>query len=545
MRIRPVAADHAIDAWTPKRRSESKRSCSTTACRNRLKDNLAFRYMMLRVCRLVLLLLLPSTGRVEAVRHKVVAASDSVKLICIHNIPIGNLTKVEWMKAGVGPVAAMYLEHGRIQSVSFGVKLRDRATLKPHILEIFSTVLEDSGIYSCLVEKNYFVVPRLSYAVHLTVSDDTSKCGVPPVKGPCRAKLRRWHYNEKTRDCAAFQYGGCGGNRNNFKTRKACEKKCKKRSESKRNAGYSVCNMAPARGSCERNIPRWYYDGTAGVCATFVYGGCGGNGNNFKNPTSCEKKCGFEKQFATEKPFAIEKQFATKKPFFTKKQFAIKKQFVTKKQVVTKKQFVTKKPFAIEKQSATQNVATDYPEQLLACHQPPIIGSCKKNQTVWYYNTNSRRCETFAYSGCGGNRNKFVTKAKCQLICIMRMRCRKPTCPLSCDYGFVRSASGCDMCQCQKGPCKTIECKNGTMCREYQPFCYSLPCLPVGKCITRPPFCSMPPLQGACDMSIRAWYFDPSTLQCREFIYRGCGGNSNRFIDSWSCHESCGMTKIS
>ena len=54
------------------------------------------------------------------VADKVVSSPDSVKLICLFNIAIANVTKVEWVKTGVGPVAAMYVEDGRIQSVTFG-----------------------------------------------------------------------------------------------------------------------------------------------------------------------------------------------------------------------------------------------------------------------------------------------------------------------------------------------------------------------------------------------------------------------------------------
>ena len=51
-------------------------------------------------------------------------------------------------------------------------------------------------------------------------------CKLPRVTGPCRAAFPRWYFNKITRKCELFTYGGCRGNRNNFKTRKECEKKC-------------------------------------------------------------------------------------------------------------------------------------------------------------------------------------------------------------------------------------------------------------------------------------------------------------------------------
>ena len=51
-------------------------------------------------------------------------------------------------------------------------------------------------------------------------------CKLPKVTGPCRAAARRWYFNKVTGKCQQFIYGGCRGNRNNFNTRKECEKKC-------------------------------------------------------------------------------------------------------------------------------------------------------------------------------------------------------------------------------------------------------------------------------------------------------------------------------
>jgi len=36
---------------------------------------------------------------------------------------------------------------------------------------------------------------------------------------------------------------------------------------------------------------------------------------------------------------------------------------------------------------------------------------------MWYFKTSSRRCESFAYSGCEGNANKFQSVEECERIC--------------------------------------------------------------------------------------------------------------------------------
>ncbi|XP_077192229.1 protease inhibitor 1-like isoform X4 [Paroedura picta] len=51
-------------------------------------------------------------------------------------------------------------------------------------------------------------------------------CSLPPYPGPCLALIRRWYFDWKTRRCEEFDYGGCRGNANNFKTRRECQLAC-------------------------------------------------------------------------------------------------------------------------------------------------------------------------------------------------------------------------------------------------------------------------------------------------------------------------------
>ncbi|XP_021920303.1 carboxypeptidase inhibitor SmCI-like isoform X2 [Zootermopsis nevadensis] len=51
-------------------------------------------------------------------------------------------------------------------------------------------------------------------------------CGLPAVRGHCRALLPRWRYDPATGKCAEFKFGGCDGNGNNFMTEPQCMKTC-------------------------------------------------------------------------------------------------------------------------------------------------------------------------------------------------------------------------------------------------------------------------------------------------------------------------------
>jgi hypothetical protein len=42
---------------------------------------------------------------------------------------------------------------------------------------------------------------------------------------------------------------------------------------------------------CAAAFERWYFDAAIGACQPFVWGGCGGNENNFETPEACEMRC--------------------------------------------------------------------------------------------------------------------------------------------------------------------------------------------------------------------------------------------------------------
>ncbi|PAV71347.1 hypothetical protein WR25_17674 [Diploscapter pachys] len=55
----------------------------------------------------------------------------------------------------------------------------------------------------------------------------THPCQQPIIIGPCRALIKRWAFDQRTNRCREFSYGGCQGNKNNFKTLKECQNTCK------------------------------------------------------------------------------------------------------------------------------------------------------------------------------------------------------------------------------------------------------------------------------------------------------------------------------
>ncbi|XP_055944337.1 carboxypeptidase inhibitor SmCI-like [Argiope bruennichi] len=194
--------------------------------------------------------------------------------------------------------------------------------------------------------KVLIVLLLVAAAVESITAQSPSDCNLPKETGPCFGYFPRYYYDPKTNTCKKFIYGGCGGNRNNFWTQEECQDKCRVICEE--NAQYESCgtlcpltcenyenppqacaavcvqgcqckkgfvrtenggcvkpeecpgtgnptlrdcDKLPETGPCKAYVPRYYYDRFTDTCSLFIYGGCGGNKNNFKTEEECYQKC--------------------------------------------------------------------------------------------------------------------------------------------------------------------------------------------------------------------------------------------------------------
>ncbi|NXY81278.1 TFPI1 inhibitor, partial [Alcedo cyanopectus] len=84
----------------------------------------------------------------------------------------------------------------------------------------------------CCVLKNQKLGKILSLIFFFLVFSEPpsipSLCMTPMDRGLCRAKELRFFYNYSSGRCHPFRYSGCGGNENNFTSRKSCLRICKK-----------------------------------------------------------------------------------------------------------------------------------------------------------------------------------------------------------------------------------------------------------------------------------------------------------------------------
>ena len=103
-------------------------------------------------------------------------------------------------------------------------------------------------------------------------------CALDKETGRCRASMRRYYFDSSSGLCKRFVYGGCGGNGNNFRTIQECRKVC-------------GCRAPVKVGRCRAGIPRYYFNQKTRLCSVFYYGGCDANENNFRTERECLNKC--------------------------------------------------------------------------------------------------------------------------------------------------------------------------------------------------------------------------------------------------------------
>lgn len=141
----------------------------------------------------------------------------------------------------------------------------------------------------------------------MDASDFAERCEAAPEVGPCRAALRHWYYNSKTRTCQTFLYGGCRGNKNNYLDISSCMATCTVSViPSPRRVAVDTqsppeieaaddhkehCEVASDEGPCRAAFPMFYYEHSSGTCRSFIYGGCRGNNNRYKTREECMARC--------------------------------------------------------------------------------------------------------------------------------------------------------------------------------------------------------------------------------------------------------------
>ncbi|CAG5865950.1 unnamed protein product [Menidia menidia] len=216
-------------------------------------------------------------------------------------------------------------------------------------------------------------------------------CALKDDPGPCKALKDRFFFNVNTGQCEQFEYGGCGGNENNFETLEKCEETCVVSDDK------NPCHLPEAPGPCRGLVTRYFFDSKSQQCKHFFYGGCFGNANNFKRMADCQVKC----QNPVKPTMVVE----------------VHTQPADEPNDV-QPTVLTENPPASEPLVQLNSSRQERHERIDICLSPVDRGTCDGAVKRFAYNPETRRCQLFYYSGCGGNNNRFLYRKHCVHKCI-------------------------------------------------------------------------------------------------------------------------------
>uniref|UniRef100_K1PKN2 Papilin n=1 Tax=Magallana gigas TaxID=29159 RepID=K1PKN2_MAGGI len=275
-------------------------------------------------------------------------------------------------------------------------------------------------------ENNFETIEQCEETCEIDIDNTRGQetCQQPMDTGPCRGNIPRWYFDRQSNQCLEFLYGGCQGNTNNFETREECQKSCASGTGQPDRQDQDVCKLNSDTGPCRALVMRWYYDYNDGVCRNFSYGGCDGNQNNFETQQACESTCSRDhvcKPFITGQIQCLAYQRRYKYDATSGDCM----QFIYGGCGGNSNNFGSVE--ACRRKCAPERlrpaVTTESPIEGSGdggegyCHLQVDQGSCKALIPAWYYDHLTGQCSEFQYGGCGGNENRFTSQEVCESSC--------------------------------------------------------------------------------------------------------------------------------
>lgn len=206
----------------------------------------------------------------------------------------------------------------------------------------------------------------------------------------------------------------------------------------------SVCRQPPVIGPCKAAFIRWNFDYEEGVCKEFLFGGCGGNENNFLSEAECRKTC---------------------------------------RSFVPRRRNFQRSSFSLESDEANSILTDDVISKLITtendpCSQPISSGRCYAAFPMFAYNSATGACEGLIYGGCGGNGNRFGSLEECKSICVNLnsetiARVRRWVANECLGPGTTSSLFLQQIGHSSRKACKMVSCRSGVVTVDDYPNCHS------------------------------------------------------------------------